>query len=145
MTNRILLLLIVSEVITSCNVSPEPINYGSDACHYCSMTIVDKQHAAEYVTDKGKAFKFDSIECMLNAVKEVDNTEIALYLVNSFNTPALLIDGTQATYLISESIPSPMGESLSAFEDKNTAEVVQSEQKGELLTWPDLKKRFKTP
>ncbi len=143
MKKRILLLLVVSGVITSCKISPESINYGSDVCHYCSMTIVDKQHAAEFVTDKGKAFKFDSIECMMNAAKEVDNTEIALYLVNGFNTPAQLIDGTKATYLISESIPSPMGEFLSAFEDKNTAELVQSEQKGHLLTWPALKKRFK--
>ena len=29
------------------------------------MTIVDRQHAAEAVTSKGKVFKFDAIECMV--------------------------------------------------------------------------------
>lgn len=142
MKKQILLLLIVALSCTSCNISPEPINYGSDACHYCSMTIVDKQHAAEYVTGKGKAFKFDSIECMMNGLKEIDEDEIAMHLVDDFSNPGKLIDGKRATYLISKNIPSPMGEFLSAFENKKEADMVQSEQKGELFTWQDLKQRF---
>lgn len=129
-------------MLGGCKIDPKPINYGSDVCYYCSMTIVDKQHAAEFVTNKGKAFKFDSIECMMNGVKDTDGTEVALYLVNGFNTPGKLIDGTMATYLISKNIPSPMGEFLSAFENKEAADRVQSEQKGVLYNWQDLKKRF---
>jgi copper chaperone NosL len=30
------------------------------------MTIVDKVHAAEIVTKKGKVCKFDATECMIN-------------------------------------------------------------------------------
>ncbi|WP_373517738.1 nitrous oxide reductase accessory protein NosL [Pricia sp.] len=142
MKNLILLLLIVPLAFTSCNIGPEPINYGSDACHYCSMTIVDKQHAAEFVTQRGKAFKFDSIECMMNSVKDTDSTEIALFLANGFDTPGKLIDGTKATYLISKNIPSPMGEFLSAFENREAAGLVQSEQNGALFSWQDLKERF---
>ncbi len=143
MKNRILLLLIVPLAFTTCNISPEPINYGSDACHYCSMTIVDKQHAAEFVTDTGKAFKFDAVECMMNGLKDANGTKMALFLVNGFENPGKLIDGTKATYLISKNIPSPMGENLSAFEHKEAADRVQSEQTGELFTWQDLRERFK--
>jgi len=136
------LLFLFLLLLGACKIEPEPIAYGSDVCHYCSMTIVDKQHAAEYVTDKGKAFKFDAIECMMNDLKETGTGEISLFLVNGFDAPARLIDATGATYLISEDIPSPMGENLSAFQSEGTAKSVQSEQQGEILTWQDLKEQF---
>lgn len=142
MIKHILLLLIVPLVFASCSINPESINYGSDACSYCSMTIVDQQHAAEYVTKKGKAFKFDSIECMMNAVKDTDSTKVVLFLVNGFDKPGKLIDGTKASYLISNNIPSPKGEFLSAFENKEAAGVVQSEQTEELLSWQEVKERL---
>lgn len=134
-------LLIFLLIFGACKIEAEPITYGSDVCSFCSMTIVDKHHAAEYVTHKGKAFKFDSIECMMNSVNDTKSTDVALFLVNGFDTPGKLIDGTKATYLISKNIPSPMGEYLSAFENKEAAELVQTEQNGELFNWKELKER----
>ena len=57
-------------LVFSCNVSPKPIDYGSDGCHFCKMTIVDKVHAAEIVTKKGKVYMFDATECMINFRKD---------------------------------------------------------------------------
>ena len=108
-------------VFTSCNVGPEAINYGSDGCHFCKMTIVDKIHAAEVVTAKGKVYKFDATECMINFLNEFDTSTIALYLSNNFTNPEELIDATQATFLISKNVPSPMGAFLSAFKNKEDA------------------------
>ncbi|MBD1259725.1 nitrous oxide reductase accessory protein NosL [Maribacter polysiphoniae] len=143
MISRYILLTVVLLTMVSCEVSPKPINYGSDGCHFCSMTIVDKQHAAEIVTKKGKAFKFDAVECMMNHLKDVDITTIELFLVNDFHAPGTLIDAKDATFLISKSIPSPMGEYLSAFYSKEQAELVEAENEGELYTWDGLKSRFK--
>jgi len=126
----------------SCNVSPKPINYGSDGCHYCKMTIVDKVHAAEMVTKKGKAYKFDASECMINFLVEFDNSEVELLLTNNYTEPEVLIDATKATFLISENVPSPMGAFLSAFEIKAEAEKVQSEKGGQLYTWDELLAHF---
>lgn len=126
----------------SCKVSPEPINYGSDVCHYCSMTIVDKQHAAEYVTKKGRAYKFDSIECMMNNLKDVDTAEVALYLVDDFGNPGKLINATEAIYIVSKNITSPMGAFLSAFGSEENANIVQEEQGGQLFSWEGLQERF---
>ena len=42
----VLLLLLT----TGCKVEPKPIAYGKEGCHFCSMTIVDQQHAAQIVT-----------------------------------------------------------------------------------------------
>ena len=122
----------------SCNVSPNPIAYGSDGCHFCKMTIVDKIHAAEVVTKKGKVYKFDATECMINFINEFDTSKIAFYLSNNFTKPETLIDATKATFLISENIPSPMGAFLSAFKNKVDAEKVQSEKEGTLYNWNEL-------
>ena len=130
--------------VASCEIGPEPIVYGTDACHFCSMTIVDDQHAAEFVTKKGKVFKFDASECMINHLRGVDNKTIALFLVNDYNNPGELIDATQATYLISEHIPSPMGAYLTAFETREVAESIEKENKGELYTWEELRDKFKS-
>ena len=126
----------------SCNVSPQPIDYGNDGCHFCKMTIVDKVHAAEIVTKKGKIYKFDATECMINFMKEFGNSEIALYLSNNYTKPEELIDATKATFLISENIPSPMGAFLSAFENIADAEKIQTKKSGTLYTWQELLKHL---
>ena len=121
-----------------CNVSPQPIDYGSDGCHFCRMTIVDKIHAAEIITKKGKVYKFDASEGMINFMDEFDTSEIALYLSNNYTEPEALIDATKATFLISENIPSPMGAFLSAFKNPSDAKKVQAKKGGELYTWDEL-------
>ena len=127
----------------NCNVSPQPIDYGNDACHFCKMTIVDKQHAAEIVTHKGKVYKFDSSECMVNFLDEFDVSTVKLFLSNDFSEPETLIDATQATFLISEQIPSPMGANLSAFKDRQVAINTQKEKGGSLYSWAELLNHFK--
>jgi len=122
----------------SCNVSPQAIDYGNDGCHFCRMTIVDKVHAAEVVTQKGKIYKFDATECMINFIKEFNTSEIELYLCNNYTEPEVLIDATKATFLISENIPSPMGAFLTAFKNEVDAQKVKSEKGGELYTWDKL-------
>lgn len=142
MVNYRIVVLLFLLLASSCNVGPKPIDYGTDGCHFCRMTIVDRQHAAEIVTDKGKVFKFDSSECMMNHLKDIDQKQVALYLVNDYNQPGELIDATEATYLISDRIPSPMGEFLTAFKTEQAAVDALMTYDGDLLTWEQLKLRF---
>src|SRR5690554_3680404 len=112
---RFFLLFVMTVMFVSCEIAAQKIEFGVDACHYCDMTIVDKQHASQLVSAKGKAFKYDAIECMVHSLQEeMTNTEIALYLVSDFDTPGELVDAASATYLVSEKIQSPMGANLSA-------------------------------
>ncbi|WP_421812415.1 nitrous oxide reductase accessory protein NosL [Flagellimonas sp.] len=142
MKSSIILLLAVLGFITGCTVSPKPIDYGHVGCHYCSMTIVDKQHAAQLVTKKGKVFNFDAVECMMNQLKEEDESAIALFLVNDFDRPGELVDAKKATYLVSENIPSPMGAFLSAFSEQQVAQNTLDVNGGELLSWNKLKQEY---
>jgi copper chaperone NosL len=130
-------------VLTSCQVGPQAIDYGNDGCHFCKMTIVDKVHAAEIVTQKGKVYKFDASECMINFKKEFDASEIKLYLTNIYTEPETLVDATQATFLISKNVPSPMGAFLTAFKTKEDAKEVQTKKEGTLYTWNELLIHFK--
>lgn len=138
--------LILLGITMGCSVSSRPIDYGATACHYCSMTIVDKQHASQIVTTKGKVFNFDAIECMLNHVKENEiSTSVALYMVNDYNQPGELIDATQATFLITKAIPSPMGAFLTAFKTAEAAKQILQQNEGEVFSWEELDAKSKEP
>lgn len=102
------------------------------------MTIVDKQHAAEAVTQKGKVFKFDAIECLVNYLGEQEGQEYAFLLANDYEKPGELIPAETSYYLISPNIPSPMGAFLSAFETQERARAVQSEKGGDVFDWNGL-------
>ena len=130
-------------LLLSCNVKPQAIDYGNDGCHFCKMTIVDKVHAAEVVTKKGKIYKFDATECMIHFMDEFDTSQIALYLSNNYLAPETLIDSKEATFLISKNIPSPMGAYLSAFKTKNEAVKMQEKKGGNIYTWEELLAHFK--
>ena len=125
-------------ILTSCNIQPQKIVYGKDACHFCRMNIVDQQHAAQLVTNKGKSFKFDATECMIHYIDEIDTATVALYVVADYNNPGNLIDAKTATYIISENIPSPMGEFLSAVPSEKEALDLQNSKSGKLYSWNEL-------
>jgi copper chaperone NosL len=127
----------------SCQPKAQDIAYGQQDCSFCQMTIVDKIHAAQLVTQKGKVHNYDAIECMLNANKEFNESDVALYLVNHFAKPAELIDATQATFLISTELPSPMGGNLTAFATRAEADKALEEYGGNLYTWAEMVAKYK--
>lgn len=141
---QFLFLGIITLFFASCNVSPQPIEYGADACHFCNMTIVDRQHASQIVTSKGKAFKYDAIECMVHSLQDdLKDDEIGLYLVTDFDQPGKLIDGATASYLISEKLQSPMGANLSAFLNEEAAQKAQNKFTGKVYSWKEIQEYLK--
>lgn len=131
--------LVVMLFFVSCETGPKPIAYGTDTCAYCSMTIVDQQHAAELVTEKGRAYKFDAIECMINYDLEHKQQPVELYLVNDFSAPGTLIDAKTATYLVSSHFSSPMGANLSAFSSEKAALEKVQKFGGEIYDWNGIR------
>jgi len=126
-------IVIISITLFSCSTQPEPIRYGEDSCHFCEMTIVSQAHAAQAVSSKGKQFKYDAIECMMNDI--INNpTEMAVKQVANFASPGEMIDAENAGYIINDSINSPMGANLAAIKMKNNQD---------LYTWQELKAQFK--
>jgi copper chaperone NosL len=130
--------LLLIFTLTSCNLQTNKIHYGEDGCHFCSMTIVDQQHAAQLVTKKGKVYKFDAAECMINSLSDFDEETIAQLLVTDYETPGQLIDATSATFIISPEIPSPMRANLSASISIERARTILGAREGELLNWQEI-------
>ncbi|QHI36917.1 hypothetical protein IMCC3317_22870 [Kordia antarctica] len=137
--NKIAVGILVFFMMNACNTSPKAIDYGNDGCHFCKMTIVDKIHGSELITDKGKVFKFDATECMLNYMAQTKDIQIGNILTNYYEAPTEFIKTEDATFLISENLPSPMGAYLTAFETRVAAERIQSEIGGKLYNWEALK------
>ena len=130
-------------LISSCTVSPEPIQYNFDECAYCKMKISDARFGAEMVTTKGKIFKYDSAECLIRTKIENEANTYAHILVTDYTNPNHLIDAQLATFLISEKRPSPMGGNLSSYELFPHAKKAQAENGGKLLDFEELLNEYK--
>ena len=139
---NIYIVLISLLLVGSCNTGPQPIDYGNDGCHFCFMTIVDKIHGAELITDKGKVYKFDAAECVVNYLNENKAMPVGSLLTNYYEAPTELITIEEATFLICEKLPSPMGANLTAFKTKENADNMQAKMGGKIYTWDALKKHF---
>lgn len=129
-------------LLISCSPTPQPIDFGTDMCAHCKMTIVEKPFSAELVSVKGKVFKFDAIECMVHYLEQNSENDYALFLVRDYSAPDDWQDARQCAYLISENLPSPMGAFLSAYRDPQAAEKIQQERGGEVFDWNELKQRI---
>jgi copper chaperone NosL len=107
------------------------------------MTIADDHYGAEIVTDKGRVHKYDSIECMVNALIDDDDADefgaAGLYTTDFVNRGSL-VDATTAVYLRSRTLPSPMGMSLTSFARAADAESVRTAHEGDILDWGAVKR-----
>jgi len=141
----IFLILIFAVFNFGCSHEPEPINFNSDQCIHCKMTIEDTRFGAEIVTKKGKILKFDAAECMINYLNKgkISETDAEKFYVIDFSQPAVLVDASKSTFLISQNLPSPMGANLSAFLNRNSAENQKSSSGGDLYSWSDIKQKLK--
>ena len=137
---KLALLAMVSWMMSACSPTPQPVELGTDACAHCKMTIVEEPFASELVSKKGKVFKFDAIECMVAFLDDKDETEFEFLLVKDFNQPEEWQDARTSSFLVSESMPSPMGAYLSAYNDGAGAIEMQDEKGGDVFDWENLKK-----
>ena len=125
-------------LLLSCRPTPQPIQYGMDGCHSCKMNIVDPRYAAQVVTSKGKVYKFDAVECMVDFSLKNQETAFAYQLVNCFDQPKELAAAETCFFLISEKLPSPMGANLTAFSTQEEALQMQKEKDGKTYSWNEL-------
>ncbi|GAB2769210.1 nitrous oxide reductase accessory protein NosL [Salinimicrobium soli] len=130
-----LLILIIS---VSCSNEPEPINYGADACDFCEMTIVSSAFSAQAVSTKGKQFKYDAIECMVNDLHQID-VDMAVLRVADYAHPGTMISVKDAVFVVNDSIKSPMGANLAAVKKNERKSLINTES---TFDWEGLKVHF---
>jgi len=137
-----LLLIFLLTLIYSCETkpTPEPIEYGKDACAFCRMIIADAGFSAELKTKKGKVYKFDSIECMAGFILSgnVKKEDILAMWVSDFAQKGKFISVDKAKFLISDKIKSPMGLNISAYENDEALQEAYRNFGGRILTWGEV-------
>jgi copper chaperone NosL len=130
-------------LFVGCDISVVPINYNQDECSSCKMLISDKRFGAELVTSKGKVFKYDAIECMMRELAEKGKEGYKIIVVNHYDQPGNLFDAATSMYLISKSLPSPMGGYLSAYQNKESALAILDDQEGVMFSFDELLEHYK--
>ena len=142
---RLVFLFLIAFSLCSCSVEPTPLVYGKDFCYTCKMTLMDTKFGAEVVTTKGKVYKFDDINCMINFLNsgDVKEKDIAQRLVIDFANPEKFVDAKDAHYVKSDKIRSPMASEVAAFSKTEDLEGTNAEWKGTLLSWGELITEFK--
>ncbi len=128
-------------MISGCDQNPRDIRMGEQECDHCRMMISEEQFVAQLITKQGRHYAFDAIECMAafesgGAAQELD---IHSLWVSHFNNPGTWLPAKEARYLQSEELRSPMAVNISAYTDREEADLQQEAYSGRVLTWELVK------
>lgn len=142
---RFLSILSLVALLASCSADPRPINYGEDACHHCKMKLMDAKFGAELVTEKGKIYIFDDLNCMVDYLHSDagQSQSFKHILVTDYLNPGTLLDANYAFYLKSEEFKTPMASQIVAFPDFDLLEDHKMKKGGVYLAWGELVTQFK--
>jgi copper chaperone NosL len=130
-------------LLPGCESGPQAIDYGKDECAECRMTLVDRHYGTEFVSGKGKVFKFDDVNCMIEFVaREPARSDAAgrLFIVD-FQRPNVFLRVEDAVFLKHPKLRSPMGSHLGAFATEDELRTVRETlgEGGETLRWEQVR------
>ena len=129
-------LLLLATLFAGCTAKPEPIIMGKDRCASCKMTIADNRFSAEWLTDKGRVYKFDDLRC-LQAFLTVPASEVqpGVAYLSAYDDPATLLPANQAWLWESGQLRTPMNGHVAAFKDSVAATAMHATMPGRLARW----------
>ncbi len=135
--------LAAAVLVSACAADAVPIRYGTDTCASCRMTIADPRFGAELVNDKGKAFTFDAIECLVGYMSAHPQERPRAVWVTDFERPPRFVHAEQALYVRSPALRSPMGANLAAFAPGRDRGELVRRYGGETLSWTALRQALR--
>lgn len=115
---------------------PPKINYGVDVCSRCGMIISEERYASGIVDEDGDALIFDDAGEMIFMLQEegVNDRRVWVHDAESLEW----IDGTEAYYVVSMDVVTPMGTGVTAFAEESDAEAFAAENQGTVMTWDEM-------
>lgn len=138
MFSKTLLSVVALFVLISCSKEVQPINYNKDECAHCMMIITDPKFGSELVTDKGKVYKFDSIECMADYVSVDRGFAAETLWISDYANPNTLTDAKTAFYIVSSKMESPMSMNIGGFKNESDMEKIFITMGGQKMNWKDV-------
>jgi copper chaperone NosL len=139
----LVVLAAVATLLPGCKSEPVAIEYGKDECAGCKMILVDKRFGTEFITDKGKIFKFDDVTCLADFMNKKD-APVGMAVITDFNQSGQFLEAGKAVYLKHPGLRSPMGGNTGAFASADAAEAVNRSLRGggTMLEWADVTKEM---
>jgi copper chaperone NosL len=129
--------LVLAVVVAGCAIAPEPLHLGAEECAHCRMVITEPQFAAQALNARGKAFKFDAVECLAGWVlaEEIPAAEIHSLWVADFRNPERWVPVEEARFVRTDAVHTPMGMGVIALLDSEAARAEQAARGGEIYDW----------
>ena len=136
---RWIVVLFAAAAIGCADPAPGTIEYGTDACDHCRMTIADPRFAGQLVTRTGKVYRFDDPRCLANfAAGRVQFADVHSIWLNDYDTPPSLVHADRVVLLSSDQIRAPMNGQAAAFATRTGAQALQKTIGGRLLSWQEF-------
>jgi copper chaperone NosL len=136
-----LLLLLTGCAQGQAVIEPPTIYYGEDRCAECGMIISDPRFASSllYEISEGRyaSLLFDDIGDMLVYSEKHPQQKIVARYVHDYANEEWL-DATQAYYVSSLEIHTPMGHGIAAHATQIAAQAMADELHGEVFNWSAL-------
>ncbi len=133
-----IIILFGSSVFTACSVDgPQAIKYNYDQCESCKMTISDERFACELLTQKGRAYKFDDLSCLLDYKKNME-VDVKNIYVNDYIYKKELHDVSHMQFIKHEVFSSPMQGNIAAFMNMDSVNAYANKLKVVRLTWSQI-------
>jgi copper chaperone NosL len=132
--------ILLSFFFASCSTGPQPINYGKDACDFCKMNIVDEKFAVQCLNINGKSFRFDDVHCLVGFMDggSLPKEKLASVYFADNNKKDNWIKSDIALLLQSDSLRSPMGGNIIAFDSEQARDEAMKQFNGKQLLWKDI-------
>lgn len=138
-----LLFVTLGFMAQGCSPEPRPIVFGKDACSHCRMIISDPKFGYELVTSKGKVYVFDDLNCYWNFrnAEKLTDKQIAHSVVYLYDQSQQYVAVTEAHFVKSAAIRSPMGSGFAAFSTAAAADGLQGQVQH--FSWQQIAEQFK--
>jgi len=102
------------------------------------MMITDPKFGSELVTDKGKVYKFDSIECLAEYISVNRGFTTETLWISDYANPNTLTDAVSAFYIVSPKMESPMSMNIGGFKSESDMEKIFITIGGQKMNWKDV-------
>lgn len=102
------------------------------------MSVSDPKFAAELVSEKGKVFTFDAIECLAAHVATGGEGTPGTAWVTDFYQAGTWVKAEEAFYVRSPALRSPMALNIAAFKTRADFEKAKGEYRGAELRWQEV-------
>ena len=123
-----------SVVAAGCGVAaegPPEIVIDRTACSHCRMLISEPVYAAAYQAPGAAARVFDDIGCLRTALRAESAAGLRFWFHDASHGG--WITGTEATFVVSPDIRTPMGGGIIAFRDGAAAATAAASHHGERI------------